>query len=396
MLSIEDKIRCLKDSELFSGIPTDSLRKIAEVVQELRFPDEGVVFNDGEKGDSVYFVAEGEVKAHRAGIELIRVGKNGCIGEMGVIDEAPRCGSVSSIGNSLLLKLNRDDFYVATEGNTKLLQNVLKIVLGKLRKDTDRQIKAVRERERVMQDLVRAREMQMNMLPTSDLSISEGDSARLTATGYCYPAEKVGGDYYDYFSLPDAQVGLVIGDVMGHGFHTGLMVAMAKSCLQMQLKTDYSIPSVMTAMGDMVHGFVHGEQALFMTFCYMIVDLKKHTVSFSNAGHAYPYHYRATQKQLEELESNCCPLGILEFQDYEISQAEWERGDIIVLYTDGIVEARNKSGEDFGEEALKMLIAENAHLSPVELKEAVLNKLNSFCQDVIQADDVTLVTVNMV
>ena len=277
----------------------------------------------------------------------------------------------------------------------KLLQNVIKILLGKLRMNTNREIEAMRERVRVMQDLTRAREMQINMLPTPDFSAGTDGGPCLKASGYCYPAEKVGGDYYDYLCLPDNKVGLVIADVMGHGFHTGLMVAMAKSCLQMQVKFDYSIPGVMSAMSDMVCGFMHGETPLFMTFCYIIVDLTTHAVSFCNAGHSYPYHYRADTEQMDMLESDACPLGMLESQDYEVSQSEWGEGDVFVLYTDGIFEAENKDGEQFGEERLKRLVMENIYSTADQLEKTILHKFHGFCQGVVQADDVSLVIIKM-
>jgi serine phosphatase RsbU (regulator of sigma subunit) len=395
MLSIAERVAFLKETRLFSDASAEDLEGVAAAAQEVRLADDQIFIREGEKGDTLYFVVSGQVKAHSSGVEIVRRGRNECIGEIAVIDEGPRSTSVSSIGDVLLLKIGRDDFYRATQGNMSLLQNTLKTVVGKLREDTAREIQAAREHERMMQDMARAHELQMNMLPTEDLHVTAPDGSSLEASGHCYPAELVGGDYHDYFPLPDDRVGIVIGDVMGHGFHTGLMVSIAKSCLHTQVKADYSPPSVMSAMNDMVYGFVHGDYPLFMTFCYMIVDLQDRTISFSNAGHFYPYHYRAGTKRLDMLESDACPLGILEHQEHQVSKSEWEGDDIFVLYSDGIIEAENTEGEDFGEEKLKQLITENAHLSSGELKKTVLDELDSFCQDVVQSDDVSLVIVKM-
>lgn len=395
MLSIAERVAFLKETRLFSDALTGDLEGVAAAAQEVRLADDQIFIREGEKGDTLYFVVRGQVKVHSSGVEFVRRGRRECIGEIAVIDEGPRSTSVSSIGDVLLLKITRDDFYRAVQGNVSLLQNTLRIVVGKLREDTAREIQAAREHERMMHDMARAHELQMNMLPRQDLRVMAATGAFLEASGHCYPAELVGGDYHDYFPLPDDQVGLVIGDVMGHGFHTGLMVSTAKSCLHTQIKADYSPLSVMSAMNDMVYGFVHGDYPLFMTFCYMVVDLRNNTISFSNAGHFYPYHYRADTKKLDMLESDACPLGILEHQDYEISRSGWGPGDILVLYSDGIVEAENKEREGFGEERLKQLIIENVHLSPAELKRTVLHELDDFCQDVVQSDDVSLVIVKM-
>jgi sigma-B regulation protein RsbU (phosphoserine phosphatase) len=395
MSSIAERAAFLKETELFTDVSEDDLRGVAEVAQEKAFTDGETIVREGEKGDAVYFVIQGQVSIHKSGVEIVRRGEKECIGEVAVIDDGPRSSSMSSIKDSLLLKISRDDFYQAIEGNAKLLKNVLNIVLAKFRKDIDREVEAVRARERITQDLIRASELQTGMLPTQDLNFTTPEGISVAVSGSCYPADTVGGDYYDYFTLPDGKLCLVIGDVMGHGFHSGLMVSTAISCLHTQIRSDYSIGSVMSAMDDMVYEFVHG--SLFMTFCYIIVDLKDHTVSFCNAGHPYPYHYRAGTGQLEKLKSDYLPLGtkIFHVEEYQASRSDWKEDDILVLYTDGLTEAENLGKECFGEERLKRLIVENALLPPVELKEFILQELDKFCQSITREDDVTLVTVKL-
>ena len=395
MLSIAERAAFLKETELFTDVSENDLRGVAEVAQEKAFTDDEIIVREGEKGDAVYFIISGQVSIHKSGVEIIRRGERECIGEVAVIDDGPRSSSMSSIKDSLLLKISRDDFYQAIEGNAKLLKNVLNIVLAKFRKDIDREVEAVRARERIAQDLVRAGELQTGMLPTQDLSFTTPEGISVVVSGSCYPADTVGGDYYDYFTLPDGKLCLVIGDVMGHGFHAGLMVSTAISCLHTQIRSDCSIGSVMSAMDDMVYEFVHG--SLYMSFCYIIVDLKDHIISFCNAGHPYPYHYRADEAQLEIFRSNYLPLGTKIFKDeeYEVSISDWREDDIFVLYTDGLTEAENPAKECFGEERLRQLIVENAHLSPAELKKSILHELGKFCQSVTREDDVTLVTVKI-
>jgi len=395
MLSISERAAFLKETELFTNVSEDDLRVVAEVAQEKAFTDDEIIVREGEKGDAVYFIIRGQVSIHKSGVEIIRRGERECIGEVAVIDDGPRSSSMSSIGDSLLLKISRDDFYRAIEGNAKLLKNVLNIVLAKFRKDIDREVEAISARERMAQDLLRASELQTAMLPTQDLNFTTPEGISVVVSGNCYPADTVGGDYYDYFTLPDGKLCLVIGDVMGHGFHTGLMVSTAISCLHTQIRSDYSIGSVMSAMDDMVYEFVHG--SLYMSFCYIIVDLKDHIISFCNAGHPYPYHYRAGAGQLEMFKSDYLPLGTKIFKDeeYQASVSDWKEDDIFVLYTDGLTEAETPGKECFGEERLKQLIVENAHLSPVELKRSILHELDEFCQSITRADDVTLVTVKI-
>jgi len=393
MLSIDDKIESLKNTELFKDVSEDALKKIAAITQEISMEDDGTLFQEGDKGDAIYFIIHGQMVAHREGVDLAILRASECVGEMAVIDGGPRSASVSSIGNTLLLKIDRDDFYRILQDDVNLLQNSLKIILKKLREHTVKEVNAVRIQARTEQDLLRARELQMSMIPKKDLHYSIDGCPPIRASGCCYPASKVGGDYYDYFILPDKELGLVIGDVMGHGFHTGLLVAMAKSCLQTQMKSDYSIPKVMESMNDMVYGFA--EDGLYMTFFYMILNLEKHTISFSNAGHLYPYQYVKRKKELQPMESDACPLGIKRSQNYQISQLEWDEGDVFVLYTDGITEARNEKDQEFCEERLKELIIKNAELPAHKLKEKILQIYHDFCGNVNQVDDVSLVIVKV-
>jgi sigma-B regulation protein RsbU (phosphoserine phosphatase) len=393
MLSITEKIESLKNIQLFKDVSEDELGKIAEFAQEIQLGDGEILFESGDIGDAIYFILRGQMKAYKSGIELTVLKDNECVGEMAVIDAGPRSASVSSSGNSSLLKLNRNDFYNILQGNINLLQNTLKIILKKLREHTEKEIQAISNQVRMEQDLIRAREMQMSMIPKEDLHISGDGYISIYASGCCYPADKVGGDYYDYFLLPHNQVGIAMGDVMGHGFHTGLLVAMAKSCLQMQIKAEYSIPKIMESMNDMVYEFIEG--GLFMTFCYMIFNLKDRTLSFSNAGHPYPYHYCHGKKDLKLMESDVCPLGILKSQDYKVTQVKWDINDVFALYTDGIIEAQDIKDAQFGDDRLKNLVIQNADLPAAKLKETILEDFHSFCQNINQKDDVSLVIIKM-
>ncbi|MFC1716124.1 SpoIIE family protein phosphatase [Candidatus Poribacteria bacterium] len=393
MLSMAERIACLKKTELFAGLLERELKIFAEISEDVHLTDDQTIFNEGEKSDAVYFAVSGQVKLCRSGIELTRRGQNECIGVAAVIVEEPRGASVSSVGDSVLLRIDRDAFYRAAHGNEKVLQNIIRIEVERIQEERDREIEAELENERLKHDLARASELQMAMLPTEDLQITTPDGLPIVASGNCHPMEKVGGDCFDYFTLPDDQLGLVIGDVMGHGYHTGLLVSTAMSCLHTQLRADCGIESVMDAMNDVVYGFVHGD--MYMTYCYVIVDLENHTASFCNAGHCYPYHYRAGKGELGVLESEAMPLGMFDNQEYEITTSEWGKGDIFVLYTDGIIETENDRKEPFGEERLKRLILKNAHQSAAELKEKLLSEFDDFLQGAKREDDVTLVIVKM-
>ena len=237
------------------------------------------------------------------------------------------------------------------------------------------------------------------LFPTKGIAILE-----LSSTYHPHPSEKVSGDYYDYFPLSDHQMGIVMGDVMGHGTHAGMIVCMAKGCINTQIKSDWSIPKVMSAMNDIVYRFINTGLSdrsdlkhlymTFMTFCYFIIDLQSHTVSYSNSGHCTPYHYRANTGNIHSLKSHTQPLGLFDSLDHKVSQFRWDKGDVLVLYTDGIVEVENKKRKSFGEKRLKSLIKLNAHLSADEIKNNIMGEIDNHCQKTY-CDDRSLIVVKM-
>lgn len=393
MLSFTEKIAFLRNTELFGHLSEENLSSMAMLATEVSYSDGVTIFNEGERGDSLYLIVSGEVKIHKYGIEFVTLGSGECFGEMATLTDEPRSASVTSSGDVLLLKIRGKDFYSAASDNVRLIQGVFEVLTRKLRRDIDTQIDRIREQERIKQDMKRAHEIQMMMLPQQEVSLAVG-GATVEISSYCQPATEVGGDYYDYFLLSDDHIGIVIGDVMGHGFHTSLLVSTAKSCLHTQIKTDYSPAQVMSVMNDMVYSFVHTN--LFMTFCYILINVKDHSLIFSNAGHHYPYHYHTNTNQLKTLESNAYPLGIRADISHEVSQSSWDFEDAFVLYSDGLVEAESSKEEPFGLEKLEKAILENVSSPAIKIRESILKELELHCQGLSQVDDISLVVAKLV
>ncbi len=390
MLSDEQKIIFLKDSNLFKDISLDSMKVIASITNEVYFNDDEDIFTEGDSGDAMYLIIKGYVRIHALGKQIAIRGANEFFGEMAIIDDRPRSATATSIGKSILLRIDRNDFFRMMQNDTNILRNLLKALVSRLRDD----IKITIEATKIKQDLLRARELNINVFPSSDIYCISPSGTGINISGICYLAESVGGDYYDYFYLSDRQVGIAIGDVMGHGFYSGLMVFTTKSCLETQIKSNFDISDVISVVNTMVYKFVQSN--MFMTFCYIIVNMEDNVLSYCNAGHNYPYHYRHKHKKLEHLESNTYPIGISENLRCEIATRSYDEGDILVLYTDGITEALDRNLERFGNERLEKLIIENAHLSAPKLKELIIDELNKHCQQSFHEDDITLVVAKIV
>jgi serine phosphatase RsbU (regulator of sigma subunit)/predicted ester cyclase len=242
-----------------------------------------------------------------------------------------------------------------------------------------------RKRERIEQDLRVARSIQQASLPKQAPEL-EG----WQITPFYQPAREVGGDFYDFFELPNGHLGLVVGDATGKGVPAALVMASARSMLR----------AVAQALGSSSPGDVLGRvndtlvtdipPNMFVTCFYCILDLKSGSLAYANAGHDMPYIHR--NGDTEELRARGMPLGLMPGMSYEEKETILEAGEAALLYSDGLVEAHDPKGEMFGFPRLRALIAE--HGEERSLGDFLLEELYSFTQEGWeQEDDITLLTL---
>lgn len=244
-----------------------------------------------------------------------------------------------------------------------------------------------KQQELLNQELALARNIQSSMLPDYIPDIPS-----LDIIGFSQSADAVGGDYYDYFKISDHEFGLAIGDVNGHGVSASLLMSMAKSCLFVQGKIDPAVIPMMTALNSMIFGGI--KERLFMTFVYSIFDLRQHTVTLSSAGHHLPYHYKASDKSLAPVQVKpTYPLGVREKARFNEVTIQLAPHDLLVYYTDGLIEAHTPTGEEFGFERFEQLIVANARHTAAELKQILLKAYEDWVQGGAAEDDLTLVVV---
>jgi serine phosphatase RsbU (regulator of sigma subunit) len=377
-MEIFDKIACLEKTNIFADVPKSFLMQISEKIDDIEMKAGTTIFCEGDMGDAVYFVARGTVRIESDNIKLVNRSSGECFGEFAVLDYEPRGASAIAETDVLLLRLWYQDFREAVSQEPEMAFGIFSALTGKLRE-------VAREQERWQQDMKRAHEIQMAMLPQGDFK-----NDKIEISGYCKPAADVGGDYYDYLFFDDDKLGILICDVTGHGFYSGLFVAMAKSCLHTQAKIDYSPKKVMESMNGAIS--ISIQRGLLMSCCYMVIDFRNNTLTYSNASQPYPYHYSRSKDLLEQFSSTDMILGIrgIEYQ-FTTEERTWEKGDFLVLYSDGITEAENAQEQMFGDERLEEIIAENINQSAAFLKDCILKALSLHCGRMQPSDDVTLV-----
>ena len=369
-------------------MPQELVVKIDACLKEVNLAAGELLFDEGEEGDAVYLVVDGLLRVESDGMTLLTRERGDCVGEIALIDNEPRSAAAVAETEVRLLRWERRDFQDTLGQDPEVARGIFKMLTGKLREDVKSTVRLEQERERWRQDLARAREIQQGMLP-GGLLMTEN----LEVSGVCSPASEVGGDYYDYLCLDNGAVGLIIGDVTGHGFYAGLFVAMAKSCLHTQARFSFYPKEVMEAMRSTLDLSI--QRRLLMSCCYVLFDPNAGRLHYANAGHPYPYLYRARKRSISKLEALDPILGALDtgIAAYEEKSLKWESGDLLVMYTDGVTEARDGDGRMFEHEALEACIGEAHGASAEEIKEQILAAVSAHAGDGLQDDDLTLVVV---
>ncbi|MCG9129265.1 SpoIIE family protein phosphatase [Candidatus Poribacteria bacterium] len=385
----EEKFRFLHSSELFSELTLDRIKPICEVAHEVVLPADHILFEEGDDGDSLYLLVEGEISIIKADTEVLTFNDVGyCFGEVALIDDKPRSATIKTLSPTKLLKISRDDFFIALAREPLIGRGIFRVLNNKIRHDLEVQMSSIRKEIAQEESIRLAAEVQQSILPNEEI-----ENRYISSAGYCQPTNDIGGDYYDYLHLPDEKTAIFIGDVMGHGFHSALVAAMTKSCIQTQIRFDASVPEVMKAVKRVTEE--DAQTFIYMTCCYVVIH-KDNKFEFINAGHPSILLFRSESDEIIELDSQYTPVGIplpveLIQNDYHSLQETWNPGDLLVMYSDGITEAVNEDSEMYGLDRFKQLVLENKECTPNEIKQRILSDLNCFQEGNLPYDDITLV-----
>src|ERR687893_357258 len=244
-----------------------------------------------------------------------------------------------------------------------------------------------KERERIEQELKVARLIQQTLLPKA---LPELPGYEVAA--YYQPAREVGGDFYDFLALEDGRLGLVVGDVTDKGVPAALVMATTRTMLRAAAQRLLSPGEVLQRVNDVLVQDIPPN--MFVTCLYAILDPESGRVVYANAGHDLPYRRRAGHGgAAEELRARGMPLGLMPGMGYEEKEMVLERGEGILFYSDGLVEAHDPHREMFGFPRLQGLVG--AHRSGgSSLISFLLAELSRFTgEDWEQEDDITLVTL---
>jgi len=238
------------------------------------------------------------------------------------------------------------------------------------------------ERDRMSKELDEARAIQSGLFP-GDCPNVEG----FEITGICVPCREVGGDWFDYIRLDGGRLGIVLGDVSGKGMGAAFLMSSARSVLRMQALRGLSPGQVLSEVNKIL--ITDFPSARFVTLIYAVIDPAERKLTFANAGHVYPLIASSDEAKFLETESGL-PLGIME-SEYSECEIDMRAGNRLFLYTDGITEALNPSGDEYGDARIL------AHAGKPDASVSTLySDVARFSAGAAVADDITVVMVSSV
>ncbi len=251
------------------------------------------------------------------------------------------------------------------------------------------------ERRGAQKEFQIACEVQERLLPSK-----APDYPRLDFAFFHQSAREVGGDYFDFIPYNPDQIGLAIADVCGKGLSSALLMASLQGLVRTNLTVSRGeVARFVTELNVSFHSLTANDR--YATLFFALVDVSNQSLHYVNAGHNPPLLFRNGKSpadglgMTESLESGGFPIGIFTRSQYQSEHVLLHDGDVLVAYTDGVVEAWNPRKEQFGEERLSDIVRSSLSLNAVEICKHIAERLQAFVAESPQWDDITLVVMKV-
>lgn len=237
----------------------------------------------------------------------------------------------------------------------------------------------------IEKELSVAKNIQEAALPAS---LPESQFWNIAAT--CIPMIEIGGDFYDFHQVDDKRLGIIAGDVSGHGIPAALTLSMLKIAFSLQLSNAGNPKEVLESINKILYGHCESN---FITASYVFIDNEEKVLHYANAGHPPSYLWNAREQKLIPLSTKGIGLGLQPAPEYQLLSQKIEEGDRIIMYTDGFLEAMHKSGEMYEKERLIKAIRKNRDATASEAVNRLVEEINEWSAK--QSDDLTLVVIDI-
>lgn len=243
------------------------------------------------------------------------------------------------------------------------------------------------EKELIDKELDVARTIQSGFWPKEVPNIPN-----YRVAGCSKPAKSVGGDYYDYIQIPGTKRwGFTVADVTGKGMPAALLMATMRASLRSHVENNNNVSASINKVNKLI--FEDSPIDKFITAIYGELNMETHTFNYVNAGHNNPYKLSVNHHELTKLNVGGVMLGIMDPVDFTEDSITLEPGEKLILFSDGIPEARDYKGDFFGDEAFEKWLLDHSSLSPSQMMMNLLKTIETFARGAPQSDDITLIII---
>ena len=398
---------------LFSSLPGSELARLAATLRTVEVQPGTVLFREGEHDDYFYVVISGQVEVieamETADERWVGVrGQGEFIGEMGLLNrDGLRTASVRASTEARLVEMTRDEFDALLHRQPTLAYEMVRVLSQRLQSSHDRTIRDLQEKNRQLtkayeelksaqtqivekekldRELQVAHKIQRSLLPRKLPELAGFDF------GACIvPMTAIGGDFFDFIALDENRLGIAVGDVSGHGVPAALFMALTVTLLRAEACHDCSPGEVLRSVNRQIRRL--NDEGMFVTLLYGVLDLASQSFTYVRAGHE-PIVLCGTQGELMAPRlAGGQILGLFNDPVLEEQTVTLAPGNTLLLYTDGVVEARDPRGNMFGEENLLATVCANCQRSAQAVCDQMLEEVAAFSGGLAQNDDITLVCV---
>ena len=273
-----------------------------------------------------------------------------------------------------------------TKDEIEILAQAFETLSARTRKYINTITNITKEKERIKTELELATKIQADMLPNLFPAFPDRPEFDIYAT--MNPAKEVGGDFYDFFLIDNDHLAIVMADVSGKGVPAALFMMMSKILVNNYASICSSPAKILEMTNNAV--CMNNEEGMFVTLWLGILEISTGTITAANAGHEYPAIRRNNGKFALHIDKHGFVIGGFENQKYSEYKIKLEKGEMMFLYTDGVVEATNAENELFGTERMLKALNEHYDPSPQQLLSGVKRKVDEFVGDASQFDDLTM------
>ena len=237
------------------------------------------------------------------------------------------------------------------------------------------------KKERLEGEIAIARTIQQKLLPPPEATL-----AGVSVLAHFAPMAEIGGDYYDYLTMPDGRLAFALGDVSGHGLSTGLLVAMAKAALSSLVEAGHKDGDLLARLNELIHRSTDPRH--YMTLAFLAYDPRTRQGVLTNAGQLAPY--RVSGSRVEPLSLPSFPLGLFAGREFPTRRETFAAGDLLVFLSDGLIEAVDANDEPFGFDRFEAVVRDRAAEGPAALRDALLEAVSAHSGGRTADDDRTL------